>query len=609
ATSCMRGIPMPHELVPEFHDALKLTTLKHNFEDFGPYSSQAPNTRSWRGVCQHHCEERFPEYPSDRDTFLLHMADGLAAGFSRHPQNIRHDTQWTVHRLWNPSQKITDERLVDPPQIAAMLRYLAEGDPDFERFFERYRHIFQTRAEDAHPGMNITTLETHVRLVGRFYRFLRNARMVSVTDEEVERAASRGFEAVARLREQKKREWHLHTIRCRIQMLISPFRARDMNAFECLGQFLQQVRRQLADNLLFSDAEELLLYSDDMTVLDEISRLAAPANIAFEVSSDRQRLDEFGLRFRQPAPQALYPELAPSIAPPLCEICQMRAAVRLWPDDYLAGLGQGAEELSGEGRDYLCEPCFSVRSRPSRLVKLAHWEEWAQGDIVWVRFGLDLDRLQAALGELYWRYLKSLDSNTSRAAAQVRLSLVAEFQSDYDVYERRLGENLIARFGADRIETILPGFFAIRAEAGADVFGVLTCLAEVVREFFPAFFDLAEAPLRVSLALCDVKYPFFEVWRGWQAQQSEIEITAIGQGGVPLRLSQLEKFLKLADFPFRQSALHNLAEIARISQSLAELRFRAGGERGERETYERLNEFLPLELGFNSILTLAKLRQ
>jgi hypothetical protein len=207
---------MPRDLAPEIHDALKLTILKHNFEDFQPFLSAAPNTRTWRGVCQHHCDERFPEYPTDRDTFLLHMADGLAASFSRHPQNIRHDTQWTVHRIWNPSQSAADQRLTEPHEIAGMLKYLA-SDPGFDDFFSQYEGIFKTRAEDAQPGMNVTTLETHVRLVGRFYRFLRNAKAVNVTDEEVARAATQGFKGVEQLREKKKREWHLHVIRCRIR--------------------------------------------------------------------------------------------------------------------------------------------------------------------------------------------------------------------------------------------------------------------------------------------------------------------------------------------------------------------------------------------------------
>src|SRR5579862_4773524 len=154
---------MPRELVPELHDILKLTVLKHNFSDFDPFRLFAPNTQTWRGVRQHHCDDQFPAYPSERDTFLLHLADGMAASFSRHPQSVRSDIAWTVHRLWNPSAHAPDLRLSNANDIKAMLNFLGT-DPGFDEFYERYKPIFQSRSEDAHPGMNITSLETHVRL-------------------------------------------------------------------------------------------------------------------------------------------------------------------------------------------------------------------------------------------------------------------------------------------------------------------------------------------------------------------------------------------------------------------------------------------------------------
>ncbi len=110
------------------------------------------------------------------------------------------------------------------------------------------------------------------------------------------------------------------------------------------------------------------------------------------------------------------------------------------------------------------------------------------------------------------------------------------------------------------------------------------------------------------MVLCGVKYPFFEVWRLWQGQTAELELTAIGHGRLRLKLSQLDKFLQLVGAKrFSKAALHNLAEIARISPALAELRFRSKGERSERETFEHLSEFLPLGLDFEGILTFAKL--
>lgn len=314
-----------------------------------------------------------------------------------------------------------------------------------------------------------------------------------------------------------------------------------------------------------------------------------------------------------------FPDLAPEIAPPLCEICQLAQAERQWPRE-----SEGATEEDRQGpQDDLCARCFALReaekSAAVRLRKLGAWTDLGRAQVIWARLALDYDRLVPALQTLYFRYLcKSREGALAGRAkpvpevrqewAEIRFPLIAEFWDDYEAFIKAFESRVHERFGPERIEVILPSFFAIQAESGEDVFTFLTCFADAARASFPAFFDLDEAPLRLSVAFCDVKYPFFEVWRRWQAQQCEIEITAVGQGGMKLKLRDLEKFLRLVDFDFRRSALHNLAEVAHISQSLAELRFRAGGEKGERESYDRLKEFSLLGLGFDGILTLAKLR-
>lgn len=596
---------MPRELVPELHDVLKLTVLKHNFSDFDPFQSHAPDTPTWRGILQHHCDSSFPAYPSDRETFLLHVADGLASNFSRHPQSIQRDVAWTVHRLWNPTETVNDERLSTASEIGAMLKFLAT-DPDFEEFYTRYRSILRARAEDAHPGKNVTTLETHARLTGRFYRFLQKARTLGIEDREVREAAARGVQAVAGLREQKKREWHLYLFRCRLHILTNPFRARDMNIFALLEEFLAEASAQLGDNTLYASAEELILYSDDVDILNELTSLAAPRGIVLEIRRDRLRVDELNLNFRKAELQRAYPRLEAAVAPPLCEICQMHRATRIWPDDYIASKGAEAGEVA-QGRDYLCETCFSIRSRPSKLMKLAKWDEWSQGDLIWIRCGLDFDRLHESLRQLYLVYLRSLDPNIPEKKAEVRFSLLAEFQQDYERYLARLRDSLRELFGQERVETVLPDLLCIQAERGVDVFSVLRCFLKAAERFFPALLGTPGCPLRVSVTYCNARHPFFEVWRQWEEQESELEITAVGHGRVRLEMKHLERFLTLADMPFRQSALHNLADISRISQELAELRFRAAREKGERDTFERLKEFLPLGLTFEGVLTLAKL--
>jgi len=535
---------------------------------------------------------------------------------------------WTVHRLWKPQAAAIDQRLARHDDIMDMLDRLAR-DPDFEDFYRRYEDIFRTRSEDAGPGMNVTSLDTHVRLVGRFYRFLRKSSALKVAEEEVRRAVDQGLAAaersratqpaeanldpaqikpVADLREQKKREWRIHQFRCRPRILPNPFRARDLNIFGFLKEFLNEVQARFGDHLLFASTDEVLLYSDSPDLLEQIRLLAAPRGIQLEVDSKKKNLIEADTKLSRDWRAESPPPPVDTIKPPLCELCQMHPATKVWPRDYLASSAAEDEEEIQEGTDYLCETCFVVRSCPSRLRKLAHWEDWAQGDIIWARVRLDFSRLCETLHQLYWGYLRSLDPVTPEEKAEVRFSLLGEFQRDYDSYLGELARRLVQHFGEERTERVLPSLFCLKADTGEDVFKVLRGYLRTLQDFFPAFLGDAGSPLVLSVAISDVRYPFFEVWRAWQDQRSEVEILAVGHGELCLAARHLERFLKLADFPFRRSALHNLAEISRISQQLAELRFRARGERDERQTLEHLSEFLPLGLDFSGILTLAKLK-
>lgn len=647
---------MSRELVPELHDVFKLTDVKQDEPDLSRYGPE-PATATWTGV---RCHQSFNEAlrPRDHETFVLHVADGVAASISRHLNPYRlsgkrfdDDPEAAefirtlssraapgIVRPWRQTEDRAPQKLTGE-QVRELLEFLAR-DPSFEEFIAHspgglggmtYGDLLRDQPEDKNVLRRITSLATHVRLVGKLYRLL----LPVIQGPPVAPMATKN--ALDVYTQEVQGELRVQVHRVRVHFSQQPFRTRDLSVLLRLQSLVEEVESQFADSVIMAQPDELVLIATDEGLLEKLARHFNQQGFWLEVLSAQETLEDLrassvaalatkphpstGSAVASPGvvPSHHFPELPTEIHPPLCEICQLAHADREWPRDSI-----NAPEGERDGsQDALCARCFNLREAEKamgvRLAKLADWTDLGGAQVAWFRLALDYDRLVPALQDLYFGYL--CDSRQAaltgrskpvpevkREWAEIRFPLIAEFWDEYEMFVGRLGQQIRGAFGEDRTETILPGFFAIRAEAGSDVFSALTCFAGVVREFFPAFFDLAEAPLRVSLALCDVKYPFFEVWRGWQAQPSEIEITAAGQGGVQFRLAQLEKFLELADFPFRQSALHNLAEIARISQSLAELRFRAGGEKGECETYKRLNEFLPLGLGFDGILTLAKLR-
>ncbi len=606
---------MGNELIPELHDCLKLTTLQHNFADFDRFLKYAPNTRSWNGVLQHHCkitkenEETFPAWPTDRDTFLLHMADGIAANFSRHSQTYRRETSFALHKVWKAKYSEGDKRLKEDGEIIELLKFY-QADPTFDDFVKRYGYILQSRPEDAHVGMNVTSLYTHLILTGKFYRFFKRSTTLRVEENEIKPTP----EGIGILTERKMKEWQIYLARCKFHFHQNPIRARDMNILEHLETTIKEIEAQYYDNLLFSSSDEILLYYDEDSVLESIRAIAGKNGLWMSVVRARKQLEELkGLKAYEPSrlpnhkEENLYGLLSDSISPPICEICQMAKAERIWPADYLRQFG-GDTEVTKDRTEDLCKLCFDIRCRPSKLKKLREWTEKENVGVIWMKIDLDYDLLTTVLGTSYLEYLRQTNPNANQSDAGVRFSMVYEFQQDYNEFIRSFTENLFKSFGLEQVESILKDMFCIRSERTTIVFQVLKIFSDTLEEYFPDFRGLPQGPIKASLTCCNSKFPFFEVWRGIQEQTSTLQISLIGHGRIETSFAYLEQMLLAAKMPYKKSSFHKLAEISKLSEKLAELKFNDRSEREDYTSYEDLKRtLLPLGMDFQSILTFTKL--
>src|SRR3989338_3971618 len=602
---------MNRKLIPELHDCLKLTTLQHNFSDFDRFLKYTPNTRTWKGVLQHHCkaskegEESFPAWPTDIETLLLHIADGMSANFSRHTQNYKGETSFTLYKLWNSDALKEDKRLKEDKKIIELLKFYAT-DPTFEDLIKQYGYILKSRPEDAHAGMNITSLYTHLVLTGKFYRFFRTSHSLKIEEKEIIPA----IEKVSDLRESKMRNWQIYLARCKFHFNQKPVRARDMNVFEHLGNTILQIEREFYDNLLFLNSNEVLIFFDDKSILEKIETIAKQNGLWLSATWVRKPLIE--IKSSEPSKIAgnrsehLYGILQSIISPPLCEICQMAPADKIWPSDYLKQFEEDTEVID-EGTENLCNNCFSIRNRPSKLKKLKKWTEAENVSVVWIKLNLNYDLLTKVLYKLYLDYLKKSNPKVRIEDAEVRFSLIYEFQQDYNEFLEELRNGLFESFGHDCVETILKDMFCLKIEKIRDVFKILNLLDKKLNSFFPEFKKLLEGPIMVSIACCNSKFPFFEVWRAIEEQAANLQILLVGHGRVETSFNYLEQILVAAKESYKKSALYKLAEISKLSEQLAELKFYDRTEKGDFESYEALKRnLLPLGMDFEGILTFAK---
>jgi hypothetical protein len=629
------------ELVPELHDLLKLTKLAHDicrwdsqdFETFKPFFPEKEN-KTWQGVKQHHCNEGIEMgFPTDPDTFYLHIADILASSFSRLDIKIPASaileegaSNYRVRKLWKPSEdEAEDVRLHDEQQIVSLFEFFAK-EPSWKEFVRRYEPTLRNRAEDAHPGKNITSLYTHCKLTGQFCRVLQSSPGCPISQSELDGKDIKQMEDLRK--EITSKKWQLMIARCKFHFLQKPYRARDLNVFGQLKDLMEEICSSYPDNVLFKTSDELLLFLTGEEQLSDITSRAQQKGFWVEIVKNRRFLNEVSPNPESmkgtPKYENLY-SLPPEITPPICELCQAAKATRRWPEDnalnreicpqckelLLANSLSSVTDLLCEvdkvrledllqeplGED-LCETCFNLRARP-KLPKLEKWSEEEKAKVAWVRLHLDFAQLNKTLTQLY---LASFPAER----AEIRFSVIGEFQEDYTLFLQELRRQILSSFGTENVERILEDFFCVKLIRLRETLVLLQIYHKLLNDFFSTFLKLENSPLKISIVCANTKFPFFEVWKTLEKAQEDIFISLTGRGVMRAPIRALNSIVEAANIPYRKSALHKLAKIEETSRTLAELTFQ---DRRDKDyfVYSRLGANLRSSLDFPSILTFAKL--
>jgi len=157
------------------------------------------------------------------------------------------------------------------------------------------------------------------------------------------------------------RDWLVTLATCRVQIPQHPVRVGDLNVFRKQEQALEQIKRDYKDQVLFCTSDTLWLMLPAQTRLSDEEReketqshleqsLASATKQDFWVEARSlqgislrpKQLEIQRLRWHNDAPTrqdsnvreaAVYGELEKEFDPPVCSICQMRAATKQWPRD------------------------------------------------------------------------------------------------------------------------------------------------------------------------------------------------------------------------------------------------------------------------------------
>jgi len=567
-------------LVPELHDVLKLTGDHRH-----PQSDKliiGPDTATWKGVLYHSA-------PVDADTLRLHLADCLAAASSR-PQSYGGAQTGGTYKLWEETGNPREAGKLDQKEV---LKFLAT-DPDWDAFVARYGEELEVRAEEAGRGLNVTSLRTHMELTGRFYRLL---------DGRLDLPAAHlpdwsDVDWVKGVRESIAQRTELTVSHLRVEFPQRPIRAKDLNVLIALAEAVARIARDYADEVIFAAGEDLLVASVDSARPTAIEAELVEAGFwvqAREVTGTiadwmnqrgrpRTSAPTSLLRLAEEPVRAIYGDLATSFPPPICEICQMAPGAHAWTGPE----GDGPEE-------FLCGNCYSYRRGEARLRKLAEWENGGMTRrLAWFRLELPVPKLIACLQGLYSGYLARLGRRPAQEDVEVRFSLLAEFQKDYQRLLEAVGRGLRARFGEANLEEVLPNLYCARLEDPGQALEVLDVYEQQVRELMPAFVQTEYCPLRARLIVADLKFPFGEIWRISEEATAGVQATLVGGRRLRTTHRRLRDVLSLRNLRLRPSALHNLAEIAQVSEELARLRWLDRSRPGDADTqtYKLIDQHL-----------------
>lgn len=420
---------------------------------------QAPQTQIWRTVFGDQ-----PMEPRTREGLLVKLADHSAASFRAYDQGeLQRDdmaiANTTVHRLWAPQRSLPLTKIASESKFHELMNWLA-SDPSDDDFLEKFGEQLRRHPEDQYAPQNTVSLDTHLRLVHKFYGFydthlvteVRNNRLYALTPE----GPVSGVKAV-------ERALKLRLIRGQIHFGQEPARTRDLAIFQARARIGQA----------FANRDEILVFTIDQFIgvlplrgttdlrgaedqhASELANLLGPWTAAgFEVTFDEARLPlradtvDAPSIFRGASPfsftglsRALIEirsgtavgTLPEAFEPPICEVCQLEPGVHLWPRDSLL-LGKGwcescrsllmtedwpppierfcatcrpkiESELNGfPTPEHLGERCFNLRREGVSLQKLNQWTDDPGTLVAWLRVSLDLDTAERVLRSLYRDY-------------------------------------------------------------------------------------------------------------------------------------------------------------------------------------------------------------
>lgn len=519
-----------------------------------------------------------PDTQIRADVLLVKMADGISAAISRlelYGKRIyRGQVSEGVHKLWNT--KFYEEKkqggqywspFADAQSLRAMFQYIDQC-MDYQDFFRDYGEYLNLTPEDKTIPGNIVSLYTHLELVGKIYRTLKKHSLLQIQNTQNlllynNQPIKSVQEASGHIDPEKDEgKWIFRIVSCNIDFPQSFSRLQDLNVFRKRVDLIKS----------FSEDEDtkdyVLFFTDDFICLlipkeDEVQihGLLEPFLRAGFIIDYKEMEAELNLltssmervygKFHSLSSSRhlkLYEKRAnfdfsPEIRPHLCDSCQLR---------------HGKERIKDQIHEYLCDSCYGIREMGEPAREYAEWEEKGLR-AGWMKITLDQEQLLRTLQRLYEEYVNthpSMQNVSSNDKAVLKesfrpIAVQMDFVKDYklllkafnnQIYEKDKDGNSL--FTKENFLFPIEGYYEFgifKVYSGGDILKVLDLFYNLLEKYFPEC--LKDSPIKLSISLAPVKYPYREHWQFLSMPKNSINIQSPGSSKLNINISQY-KLLK-----------------------------------------------------------------
>lgn len=559
---------MVKKFIAELHDIGKLVDKNkldkfkgafngHTFEDFdfAMHNIPKPTSPSWWGQYHHKIksDKEINEWPDIDiqyrcDIFFLIIADHLASSISRAlPQLGSAGESEGVLKLWN--EKFYENEKSNGKYWAAFttddaLEELFETvdnclSPD--EFLSKYRENLLLTPEDKSIPRNITSLYTHVELVGKIYRILKKHCKVKNDEKgtflELNEKPARnikkaeGGNRTSGNQASEKGQWQARFIKCWIKFPHSFVRLQDMSFLAIRQELCKKFIARNKDYVMFHTQDFLSLFlpmemnANEMFsgFLENGFRIEMVETIAdlgilrsnldrkllmARKDNDASRLSVLTARETKVYRRVLIPDSLPAeIDPPICDICQIQPA---------------KERVKENIKEWICDKCYEIRESGESF---NYPEEWQDSKVIWFKFKLDQNKLEEWLQKAFEKHIDGLSDLRNKETLKEEFRSLAcqcDFVNDYLA--------MVNKFWC-----VCEGLQIEKPISGQDEIGVCKYSGEAVKfivkkfvelhsDYFPDCDGDQDSPISLTLSISPIKYPLREHFRYFENPKGFLNI-------------------------------------------------------------------------------------